>query len=199
METAERIFISCIILGLMIMFTVAVEKFTLHLLPKRLRMGDRTVLLLALLAGGLLIFGLARGGDVSNPQSLNFQQAGNAVGLVAAAGLGGGFILVQVMAFVSKKIEPVNLALLIGGFFAVSILAYLTLRPLFPSEVLHDNDIVFLCAAIAVTIVGMASLLMRGMLRQAPAPEQMKINPRVDSLSFGEKRRQRLNKKRERR
>jgi hypothetical protein len=29
-------------------------------------------------------------------------------------------------------------------------------------------------------------------------PEQMKINPTVDPMSFGEKRRQRLNKKRSR-
>ena len=199
METADRIFSACILIGVMLLFTVIVERSAFYMLPRRLNVNIRVVLLAAILGGALLLFGLTRGSQSGNPQNLTYPQAANAMGLVATAGLAGGFILVQVMAFVNKKIEPVNLALLIGGFFAVSILAYFTLRPLIPGEVLQDNDIVFLCAAIAVVIVGIASLVMRGMIGQSPAPEQLKINPRVDSLSFGEKRRQRLNKKRERR
>jgi hypothetical protein len=129
---------------------------------------------------------------------LQVDQAANAVGLVASVGVIGGFVFTYSLAFVTKKIGPLPLALVLGAFFTTGVIAYAVLRRFIPPEALGDNDIFFVCVAASLVITGLGSWLFRPLFVLPAAGIPTRYNPLADPLSFGEKRRQRLNKKRSR-
>jgi hypothetical protein len=195
--TPEAIFNLCIALGLMLLFSMFVEWLVGTYVLPRIKLGSLPLFLGLILGAGLLIFGITQRSSMSQTDQLS--RVENGVGLLLSVAVIVGVALTFGIGYLTRKIGPVGLATLIGAFFGFAILTYLVLRRNLP-EGLSDNDRFFISVSVALFLVGIGAAVMRPLLTyQDYRPEQMKINPLPDSLSFGEKRRQRLNKKRSRR
>lgn len=199
MVTAEAIFNTAFTLGLMILFSMFVEWFVGTYILKRHVIGWIAKGIGALLGLALVVFALTRQGADTAASGADPAQVGNILGLVFGVGLAVLFVIVYITLFMSRRIGPLALAINVAALFGVSIVAYLVLRPLIPVEELADNDIIFLCVAAALGVIALGNLLMRPALAEHRTGTQLPINTQVDALSFGEKRRQRLNKRRARR
>ncbi len=196
MENADGVFNAAIILGLVLLFIVFVERATFYLLPKRINFGCGALpaILGLILAIGLLIFGLGRLAT-SVEQTEGGVNAG-AVGQIASVVLVGGFVLFSVLAFVYKKLGAWGITAMVVSFFAAGIFTNLMLRSVLVEDALNDDDLFFISVAVSTVVTGIGAIAARWLLADTSA-ERLKPRTTPDPLSFGEKRRKRLGKKRQ--
>jgi FtsH-binding integral membrane protein len=196
--TPDAVFNICITLGLMLLFSMFVEWLVgTYVLPK-IKLGSLPLFLGVILGIGLLIFGITQRANMANSEPNQLEHIETGVGLLIGAAVSVGVVLTFGIGYIRHKIGATAMAIMTAAFFGFAVLAYLVLRQNVP-EGLADNDLFFISVSVALFLVGIGAIAMRPLLaNQDYRPEQMKINPTVDPMSFGEKRRQRLNKKRSR-
>lgn len=197
MQPPQTVFDVCVVLGIMILFTLFVEWFVGTYILPRIHFGIWAYILVGILALTLMIFGFARRGIPADSQDMSYKQAANAMGLVAAGSVIGGGALALAAGFLAKRISPFLMAGMIAAFFVLAVIAYMLLRSLIAPQTLTNNDLFFASVFISMTLVGVGSIAFRPILANE-APVQRKYNAIPDPLQAAEKRRQRLNKKRSR-
>ena len=120
--TPEAIFNLCIVLGLMLLFSMFVEWLVSTYVLPRIKLGSLPLFLGLILGGGLLIFGIIQRTSLSQTDPDQLYRVENGVGLLLSTAVIVGVALTFGIGYLTRKIGPVWLATLISAFFGFAIL-----------------------------------------------------------------------------